>query len=270
MTKQATTAAEIKHVAGLLEEAARTRKPVPPIRGLLPDGDVEAAYAVQQWNTQRALDQGRRKCGLKIGLTSPAVQRQLGVNQPDFGVLWSDMAVADGEEIDWSRTLQPKAEAEIAFVMEKELNAVDATMTDLIGAIAYATPAIEVVGSRIEGWKINIVDTVADNASSGLYVLGTAQRRVSSFDARLCGMVMERRGDQVSIGVGAACMGHPLLAALWLARKMSALGTPLSPGDVVLSGALGPMVSVAPGDVIEARVSGLGSVRAVFGKGTES
>ena len=137
-------------------------------------------------------------------------------------------------------------------------------MSDLIRAIAYALPAIEIVGSRIENWNIKLLDTIADNASSGLYVLGAEARKLDGARLRLCGMVMERRGEPVSVGAGAACLGHPLNAALWLARTMVEVGNPLREGDVIMSGALGPMVPVAAGDVLETRISGLGSVRAVF------
>ncbi len=256
----------VQRAADQLWEAARSRVPCAPVRELLPANDVATAYKVQEINTRRSVDAGRRRTGFKIGLTSRAVQQQLGVDQPDFGVLFADMAYADAEEVAWSRTLQAKAEAEIALVLDRDLTADQPTLADLIDATAYALPAIEIVGSRVANWKIGIVDTVADNASSGLYVLGGTPRSLSDFDARLCGMVMERRGDQVSLGVGAACLGHPLQAALWLARKMSALGSPLRAGDLVLTGALGPMVSVQPGDVLEAHISGLGSVRAVFGQ----
>jgi hypothetical protein len=137
-------------------------------------------------------------------------------------------------------------------------------LSDLLAATAYVLPALEVVGSRIADWNISILDTIADNASAGLYVLGQRPVKLGELDLRLAGMVMERRGEPVSFGVGAACLGHPLNAALWLARTLVEAGTPLRAGDVVLSGALGPMVSVAPGDVFEARIQGLGSVRACF------
>ena len=134
----------------------------------------------------------------------------------------------------------------------------------MIDAVAYALPAIEVVGSRIAGWNINIVDTVADNASSGMFVLGTRPVMLDDLDLRECGMVMENKGDQVSIGAGVACLGNPLNAALWLARKMVEIGTPLDEGDTIMTGALGPMAPVVAGDVVEARIEGLGSVRAAF------
>jgi 2-keto-4-pentenoate hydratase len=256
---------KIAQVADLLDEAARSGQPTAPVRQLLPEGDLDSAYAVQRHNTNRALKQGRRLSGRKIGLTSLAVQKQLGVDQPDFGMLFADMAFADGEEIPWARLMQAKCEAEVALVLERDLGDEGLTMAGLIAATAYVLPAIEIVGSRIERWDIKITDTIADNASSGLYVTGNQPVKLADVDLRLCGMVMERRGDPVSYGVGAACLGHPLNAALWLARTLVRVGQPLRAGDLVLTGALGPMVAVQPADVFEARIQGLGSVRAVFG-----
>lgn len=255
----------IAHVADLLYDAAQHGVPIPPVRSLLPDADLAAAYAVQKFNTERALAAGRRLVGRKIGLTSLAVQKQLGVDQPDFGMLYADMAFSDGEEVPWSKLMQPKCEAEVALVLAKDLAEERITVTDLIDATAYALPAIEIVGSRIANWDIRITDTIADNASSGLYVLGNRPVKLADVDLRLAGMVLERRGEPVSFGAGAACLGQPLNAALWLARMMARIGSPLKAGDVVLTGALGPMVPVNPGDVFEARIHGLGSVRAAFG-----
>ncbi|MBS0418760.1 MAG: fumarylacetoacetate hydrolase family protein [Proteobacteria bacterium] len=254
----------LETAAERLRRAESEHAPCDPVRSLLPDGDVASAYAVQQINVNRAVESGRRIVGLKIGLTAKSVQRQLGVNQPDYGVLFSDMAVATGERISLRRVLQPKAEAEVALVFDRDLKQEDATITDLIGATAYALPAIEIVGSRIARWDIRIVDTIADNASSGAFVLGTTPRRLEQLDLRLCGMALFRRGAPVSVGAGAACLGHPLNSALWLARTMAKAGRPIAAGDVVLTGALGPMVPVAAGDVLEARIEGLGSVTAAF------
>ena len=254
----------IQAVAARLRQAAETGKAIPPIRDELQSGGIAAAYAVQQANTEHYLAQGRRLVGRKIGLTSKSVQKQLGVDSPDFGMLFADMAVADGEEVPLGKVLQPKAEAEVAFVLERDLTQEQVMLTDLVSAVAYALPAVEIVGSRIENWNIKLLDTVADNASSGLFVLGAEARKLDGLDLRLCGMVMERRGEPVSVGAGAACLGHPLNAALWLARTMVSVGRPLKAGDIIMSGALGPMVPATAGDVLETRVNGLGSVRAVF------
>ena len=264
-TTEATPQA-IDEVAAALMTAARTRTPRLPIKEMLPPNDIVAAYRVQAKVTAGAVADGRRLVGRKIGLTSVAVQKQLGVDQPDFGMLFHDMAFTDGETIPWNRLLQPKVEAEVAIVLERDLDREGLMLTDVIAATAYALPAIEVVGSRIADWKISLVDTIADNASSGVYVLGTVPKKLDAFDPRLCGMVMTRRGEAVSLGVGAACLGNPLIAALWLARKMLEVGAPLKAGDLLLTGALGPMVVVAPGDSVRAEIAGLGSVEAVFGR----
>lgn len=259
----------LKAVADLLWSAEQTGEPVAPVREQIEKGAqrgdmLQAAYQVQQELTQRRLDRGGRLVGRKIGLTSVAVQRQLGVDSPDYGALFADMAVGDGEEIAWSRVLQPKIEAEIALVLGRDLKHSRHTVADLINATAYALPALEVVGSRIRNWDIRLADTVADNASSGLFVLGTRPVKLSRLDLADGGMVMERRGDPVSVGAGAACLGNPLNAAVWLANTMARLGTPLCEGDVLMTGALGPMVPVLRGDVFTAQIEGLGTVRAVF------
>lgn len=263
----------VQQIAYSLWQAQQNNTPIAPVRAAIAElgGDaLEAAYAVQRLNTERKLATGRRLVGRKIGLTSKAVQTQLGVDQPDFGMLFDDMSIADGEEIAMSRTQQPKVEAEIALVLARDLPHERHTIADLIGGTAYALPAIEIVGSRIANWDIRLTDTVADNASSGLFVLGNCPVKLDAFDAINCGMVMERRGDQVSVGVGAACLGNPLYAAVWLANTMTRVGAPLKAGDIVLTGALGPMVGVNAGDVFTAHIEGLGSVSASFALHTES
>ncbi|HEY1609316.1 MAG TPA: fumarylacetoacetate hydrolase family protein [Paraburkholderia sp.] len=257
-------AAQIRDAALALRTAASTREFIAPLRETYPDMTIDDAYAIQRENTQSRIDEGRVVMGCKIGLTSLAVQRQLGVDQPDFGVLFDDMSYGDSAPIPARVLTQAKVEAEIAFVLGHDIDTPHAGITELIGAIEYALPALEIVGSRIANWNIGIVDTVADNASSSAFVLGNQPVKLDTFDARLCGMVLERRGEPVSVGAGAACLGHPLNAVVWLARTMVQRGTPLRAGSVVLSGALGPMVAVTPGDVFEARINGLGSVRAVF------
>ncbi|WP_427975119.1 2-keto-4-pentenoate hydratase [Acidocella sp.] len=257
---------KITQAADTLFEAARSGVPAAPIRTLLAEGDLDGAYAVQAVNTERALAAGRRLVGRKIGLTSLAVQKQLGVDQPDYGMLFADMARGDAEEIALGAVMQPKVEAEIAFVLGQDLPHEQLTVADLFRAIEYAVPAIEIVGSRIANWDIRITDTIADNASSGLYVLGSRPVRLTDFDPRLCGMVMEASGEPVSVGAGAACLGSPLNAALWLAKIMARVGRPLRAGETILSGALGPMAPVRPGDVFDVRIEGLGAVRAAFSK----
>ena len=254
----------IQEAADRLWQAHVEQRPCAPVRDLIGMTDIEAAYAVQQKNTERWLQQGRRLVGRKIGLTSKAVQKQLGVDQPDFGMLFADMCTADGEPIDTGRILQPKIEAEIALVIERPLTHEKHTVADIINATAYALPALEIVGSRVANWDIKLTDTIADNASSGMFVLGSRPVRLADFDIVNCGMLMERRGDQVSIGAGAACLGNPLHAAVWLADVMTRFGQSLQPGDIIMTGALGPMVAVSAGDVFDAQIEGLGRVSAAF------
>ena len=253
-----------RQLAERIRGAYDTGTPCQPVRDQLPENDVDAAYAIQETNTKHWLREGRRLVGRKIGITSHAVQVQLGVDQPDFGMLFADMAVPDGEEIAASAVLQPRIEGEVAFVLECDLDHEQPTIADVASAVGYVTAAIEVVGSRIADWNINIQDTIADNASSGLFVLGNERHALEDFDSRLCGMVLEHRGQPVSTGAGAACLGNPLNAVIWLARTLARRGRALRAGDIIMSGALGPMVPAVAGEVYEVRISGLGSARAAF------
>jgi len=254
----------IEQAALMLRQASEIGQPCPPVRSLLPESDLAAAYQVQKLNAELALGAGRRISGKKIGLTSAAVQKQLGVNQPDYGVLFADMEVPSGGAIGISRVLQPKVEAEVALVIGKELHHPDTTLAELIAAVEFVLPALEIVGSRVANWDISIVDTIADNASSGAYVLGNRPVKLADVDLSLCGMALYHRGEPVSVGAGIACLGHPLTAALWLARTMAQVGQPLMPGEVVLTGALGPMVPVTAGETYEASINGLGRVSVEF------
>jgi 2-keto-4-pentenoate hydratase len=254
----------VQRAAQALYQASEAGVPCEPVRQQLPSKSVRLAYAVQELNSRRALLGGRKLVGRKIGLTSKSVQSQIGIDQPDYGLLFADMERIENEPIAISGLIQPKIEGEIAFVLKRDLTEDQLTTTQVRESIAYAVPAIEVVDSRIADWNIDIVDTIADNASSGVYLLGRNAVPLDRIDLGLCGMVIERNGDPVSFGAGAACLGHPLTSVQWLARKMVEVNRPLLAGDVVLSGALGPMVVAKKDDCFELRVSGLGSVTAEF------
>jgi 2-keto-4-pentenoate hydratase len=250
--------------ADVLREAQASGKPCAPIRDMVGAADAATGYAVQEINTRRALDEGRRLVGKKIGITNPAVQAQFGIDQPDFGMLFQDMSCLEGLPIATSRFLQPNAEAEIALVFGRDLNGGPYTVVDVIRAVEFVLPAIEIADSRIAGWDITIVDTVADNASGGAFVLGNTPTSLTGLDLGRAAMTMTRHGQEVSAGTGAACFGHPLNAAVWLANALRATAYPLRAGDVVLTGSLGPIVPIEAGDVFEAHIDGLGSVRAEF------
>lgn len=251
----------IDSLAIRLRNAYRAYEPIAPIRNELASGGVEAAYAVQLRNTAHWLVEGRRAIGRKIGITSEAVQRQLGVDQPDFGTLFDDMRLSDGEAVPLRFVLQPRIEAEVAIVLGRRIASPVASYAEVEAAIDHLLPALEVVGSRIAGWDISLLDTIADNASSGMLVLGTTPVSPKGIDLAAAGMTLQVDGQLVSQGSGAACLGHPYNAALWLARRMALEGTPLEAGDIVMTGALGPMVDLRPGARAVAQIEGLGSVR---------
>ncbi|MDI5962236.1 2-keto-4-pentenoate hydratase [Streptantibioticus silvisoli] len=251
-----------------LTAARAGHRPCPPVRDLLPPGDLRAAYAVQSAWTAARTAAGARVTGRKIGLTNPAVQAQLGVDQPDFGVLLDDMACPGDQPVDIGRTLQPRIEAEIAFVLSRDLDGPGTGPADVAAATAHVVAALEIVDSRIADWDIGIVDTVADNASAGLFVLGDRRRTLEGLDLPGCAMTLWRGEEIVSTGTGAACLTDPLVAVAWLAATARDLGAPLRAGETVLSGALGPVVPVAPGDRFRAEITGVGDVAARFTGGT--
>lgn len=255
-----------------LDQAARELRqayggtPVDPISGRLVANDPAIGYAVQNINTELWLREGRRIVGRKIGLTSPAVQAQLGVHEPDFGILFEDMAVPEGGTFEAGSILQPRCEGELAFGISVPLTGDDLCVEAVADAVAWIGPAIEIVGSRVRDWKIGLVDTIADNASSGLFVLGDDRR---PFDRALIdGLTMELLEDEqvVSAGPATACLGSPVLALTWLARKMVEVGRPLEAGSVILSGAFGPLAPMSPEHRYRLHMSGFDDVVVNYGR----
>jgi 2-keto-4-pentenoate hydratase len=250
----------VAEAAARLADSAETGTPGPPVRDLIGRDDLHAAYAVQRRNAAVRVADGAEVVGRKIGLTSPAVQAQLGVDQPDFGILFADMAHADGADVPADAVLQPRVEAEVAFILKADLAEGPLDDSQVRTAVDYAVAALEVCGSRIAGWDISFGDTVADNASAGAYVLGTEKKTLEEFVPRDVEMSMTVDGEEVSTGNGAACLGDPVNALVWLARQARDLGEPLRAGQVILSGALGPMKPIEHGARVQAHITGLGSV----------
>ena len=256
--------ATVTEAADRIALAARNRQPIAPVRTLIGESDIDLAYAVQQELISRRIEDGAVVVGRKIGLTSPAVQRQLGVDQPDFGVLFADMDMSSEPIVPSHRLLQPKAEAEIAFVLKDDLDGEILSSEEVSSAVDHAVAALEIVDSRIADWDLTIADTVADNASSGLFVLGADRLTLDEFSPRDATMRMYADDTLVSEGDGKACLGDPLLPLTWLARTAAAYGNPLRAGQIILSGALGPMVPAPPGTRIRAEIAPLGEVSATF------
>ncbi|KZM74762.1 2-keto-4-pentenoate hydratase [Nocardia terpenica] len=239
--------AAVREAAERLATAAASGVPAAPVRDLIGPDDVEPAYAVQRIGILSRLESGARIVGRKIGLTSPAVQRQLGVDQPDFGVLFNDMNVTETPAAHRPRLLQPRIEAELGFVLRADLDTDQLDAIAVRGAIDYAVAALEIVDSRIADWDISFADTVADNASSGWFVPGAQHITLDRFEPRDVAMTMSIDGEIVSTGTGSACLGDPLRALTWLARTARDFGDPLRAGEIVLSGALGPMAPLRAG-----------------------
>jgi 2-keto-4-pentenoate hydratase len=247
-----------------LAQAEIQGRGVSPLTELNPDLTIEEAYQVQLLTIQKKVEAGQRIVGKKIGLTSAAMQNLLGVDQPDYGHLLDGMVIENGGEISFDKVLQPKVEAEIAFVLKKDLVGPRVTEMDVLQATDYVLPALEIVDSRIADWNIKLQDTIADNASSGLYVLGGKPLSVDQLDLAQVGMVLYKNGEIMNTGVGAAALGHPAACVAWLANKLFDYGITLKAGEVILSGALSAAINGEPGDHFQARFAHLGEVNVRF------
>lgn len=254
---------EIQKYADMLYEAERDRAPIPPLTEQNSGLTVDDAYAIQMENVSRVTAMGHVVSGKKIGLTSPGIQQQLGVNEPDYGHLFAAMDCRGGI-VNASQLIRPKIEAELAFVLASDLTGGKVTVQDVLGATDYIVAAFEIVDSRVADWKIKLADTVADNASSGRYVLG--EKRLFAGDADLAAVTMRlyKNGGQVGEGSGSAVLGNPCAAVAWLANRLWDYGVPLKKGEVILSGAFSAAPAAQKGDVFRAEFSCFGSVAAEF------
>ncbi len=260
----ALTEKQLSEAADLLLGCIRQAKPVDPLTEIYPGISVEEAYKIQLINVERRLGGGRKIVGKKIGLTSPAMQGMFGVSEPDYGHLFDDMLIYQGAAVQTNELLQPRIEGEIAFILDRDLKGPGVTSSDVIQATAGVTAALEIVDSRIRDWKIKIQDTVADNASSGAFVLGSQMVSARDLDLRHVGFVMTKNGRLAGTGAGAAVLGSPAQAVAWLANKMGEFGIMLKSGEIVLSGAACAAVPFAAGDSIHLFVDRIGDVGCFF------
>ena len=251
-------------IADALHRAEVERRAIPPIAGGEPPLTVADAYRIQLINTQRRLVQGRRIAGRKVGLTSRAMQQMMGVDEPDFGVLLDDMFVEEGDAIPVAGLVQPRVEAEIALVLGRDLAGPGVGSTAALRAVDSAVASIEIIDSRITDWKIGLIDTIADNASSARIVVAGRRTPVDGLDLRLIGMALSLNGEVVETGAGAAVLGNPARCVAWLANKLAEFGEQLRAGDVILAGSLHRAIPVRAGDSVVAEFDRLGAVRTRF------
>jgi 2-keto-4-pentenoate hydratase len=256
----------ISQFAKKLAEAEASKKGTDPLTSIEPSLSIKDAYQIQMENINKKVEQGQRIVGKKIGLTSLAMQNLLGVDEPDYGHLLDGMVIENGEIILMDQVLQPKVEGEIAFILEKELKGPNVTALDVLQATKYVVPALEIVDSRVQDWKIKLSDTIADNASSGLFVLGGKPTKIEDVDLAQIGMVLSKNGENINTGVGAAALGNPANCVAWLANKLSEFDITLGAGEVILSGALSAAVNAEAGDVFTAKFAHIGQVSVRFGK----
>lgn len=247
-----------------LYEARVKRRTVAPLRERAPGMTIDDAYAVQSRMVARRLKDGEHIVGKKIGVTSKAIQERVGFDQPDFGQLTSGMCIRPGEVVALDTLIQPRAEAELAFVLKADLTGPGITAMDVIRATDYVVPCFEIVDSRIRDWDIGILDTIADNASCGVFILGEDRADPRTLDLTLAGMVVDKNGELEATGVGAAVQGSPLNAVVWLANTLGRLGQAFNAGEVILSGSQSPLIDVCDGDELVCSIGGLGSCMARF------
>ncbi len=248
-----------------LHSALRERRMVEPLTEREPQITIADAYKVSLRLLARRQADGEVVIGKKIGVTSKAVQNMLGVHRPDFGYLTDRMVYSNGDDVAISQEMiQPRAEGEIAFILKNDLTGPGVTNAEVMAATAGVMACFEIVDSRIRDWQIKIQDTVADNASCGVFVLGDALVDPYAVDLTTCGMVLEKNGEIVATGAGAAALGSPVNAVAWLANTLGEYGIGLRAGEVILSGSLAPLIPVVAGDSMHMRVGGIGSAAVRF------
>ena len=254
----------IESISRDLYSAERDRRTLRPITETYPEIDIDTAYKIQLGLVQLKDADGEKIVGKKIGLTSKAMQKMLNVDQPDYGHIFDNMVLQDGVVFRVAELIQPKIEPEIAFILDREIKGPGVTPMQVLAATRFVVPALEIIDSRIEGWRIRLCDTIADNASSARVVLGSSPKRVDERDLKLVGMILEKNGDIVQTGAGGAVLGHPAVAVAWLANAVGRFGVSLNAGDIIMPGALCGAVDVGAGDLLQASFDGLGTVSVRF------
>jgi 2-keto-4-pentenoate hydratase len=250
--------------AGALLGAYASGVAVPPLTAQNPDITIDDAYAIQLAQVAAWTAAGATVKGHKVGLTSAAMQRQLGVDQPDFGHLTDAMFLPEGTPAPFGRFLQPRAEPEIAFVLGRPLRGPGVTVAEALAAVDFVLPALEIIDSRIADWKITLPDTIADNASSGAVVLGARPVKPDALDLSLTGSLLYRNGRIEGTGAGGAVLGSPVNALVWLANTLGARGAALEAGHVILPGSVCAAIPFGPGDTVSAAFDRIGSVTVTF------
>jgi 2-keto-4-pentenoate hydratase len=254
----------VEKAARTLLDAYASRTPVPPLTATYSAISVDDAYAIQLAQVSAWTSAGAVVKGHKVGLTSAAMQKQLGVNQPDFGVLLDGMFLPEGITADITRFLQPRAEPEIGFVLGRRLSGPGVSVAEAVAAVDFVLPALEIIDSRIADWKITLPDTIADNASSGGLVLGSRPVRLEDIDLSLTGCLLHRNGRLVDTGAGGAVLGSPVNALVWLANVLGERGVALEAGHVILPGSVTAAIPINPGDTISATFDRIGTVGITF------
>jgi 2-keto-4-pentenoate hydratase len=254
----------IRQISQELYRAEKERKPVAPLTERHPGLEIDDAYRIQLGVVEMKKADGSKVVGKKIGLTSKAMQKMLNVDQPDYGHIFGNTVIEDGASFPVKELIQPKIEPEVAFILDRDLKGPGVTAMQVMLATRFVVPALEIIDSRVEGWRIKLADTIADNASSARVVLGGPPKAIDQVDLRLIGMVMEKNGEVAQTGAGAAVLGHPANAVAWLANAIGRFGVTLSAGEVVMPGAISGAVDVAAGDTVRASFHGLGTVSVRF------
>ena len=254
----------IRKEARELYKAEREKTTLRPLTERYPQIAIEEAYRIQLALIEMKKADGRRVVGKKIGLTSKAMQKMLSVDQPDYGHILDNMVLQDSAAFTVRELIQQKIEPEIAFILDQNLKGPGVTPIQVLAATRFVVPALEIIDSRIEGWKIRLCDTIADNASSARVVLGGSPKRIDQVDLKLVGMILEKNGEIVQTGAGGAVLGHPAAAVAWLANAVGQFGVSLEVGEIIMPGALCAAADVSAGDLIQASFDGLGSVSVRF------